>query len=228
MKLQTRVQNMISFESTTQKRALAKPESIPILMRNLVIAIPDSMAALTPRITPLLASGTDREAVMAADLLQMQLSAPSMPIEMRVDILTKLLDAVATGSEPVRLRITSALQEVAAAAMQLPAAAAGHSRVVAALRQRLLDPAAAVRVAAVRGLGELCVRAGDHSSLQLDSDIESNTRTKMIQGLVERLRDCVIDVREAVRIPLSCVSGKQCAFLSPVHGRRPVLEASTN
>eukprot|EP00892_Ulva_mutabilis_P010387 jgi/Ulvmu1/7720/UM039_0026.1 len=197
MALQTRVQNMIAFESATPQRTLAKGSSVPTLLQNLTIAVPKSMAALTPQISPLLDTGSEREAVMAADLLQMQLNSVSMPVGMRMDILSRLLASVASGSEPVRLRIAAALPEIALAAEQLPVSAGGPSRVAEALLQRLLDPAVGVRVAAVRGLGELCSRADGELPLGLDDRIEANTRTKMLNGIVGRLRDCVFDVREA-------------------------------
>lgn len=204
MELQTRVQNLVAFESSSSQRKLLQPDSMLTLLKNLIIAVPRSMGALTPRIAPFLSTGADREAVMAADLLQMQLNAPSMPTDMRVDILSKLLDAVASGSEAVRLRITTALPEITQAAMELPVEAGGQPRIVDALMQRLLDPGAAVRVAAVRGLGHLCTRTSDDElSLRIDGQVESNPRAKMLQGMVERLRDCVVDVREAVRTFLS-------------------------
>lgn len=199
MSLQTRVQNLIAYESATPQRTLAKTSSVPTLLQNLTMAVPNSMAALTPQISPLLATGSDREAVMAADLLQMQLSSESIPVGMRMAILDRLLDAAASGNEPVRLRIVAALPDIAAAAEQLPASASGPSSVAQALLQRLLDPAAGVRVAAVRGLGELCSKAGGELSLGANDVIESGIRIKMLQGLLGRLRDCALDVREAVR-----------------------------
>lgn len=200
MPLQTRVQNLIAFESATPQRTLAQVSSVPTLLRNLTVAVPKSMAALTPQIIPLLATGSDREAVMAADLLQMQLSAPSMPVGMRIDVFNKLLDAAATANEAVRLRIVASLPEMASSAEQLPSSAGGPSRAASTLLERLFDPAAGVRVAAVRGLGELCTTANSEHALGLDDRIESNVRIEMLHGMAGRLRDSVHDVREAVRV----------------------------
>lgn len=200
MAFQTRVQNWIADSINTQECALAKAGSMPTFLQNLTIAVPGSMAALTPKLTGKLASETGSEAVRTADFLKVQLSSASTPSAMRVEILDTLLDSVSSRKEEaVRLRITSALPDIAGAADQLPAAAGGQKRVVSALLNRLLDPAPAVRLTAIRGLGDLCSRAVDEPSLQLDVNIDSNMRTKMIQGIVGRLRDCVIDVREAVR-----------------------------
>lgn len=199
MAFQTRVQNWIADNIDTQECALVKPGSMPTFLRNLTIVVPGSMAALTPKLTGKLDSETGSEAVRTADFLQVQLSAPSTPSAMRVEILSTLLDSVASRKEEaVRLRITSALPDIAGVAEQLPAAAGGQERVVSALLNRLLDPAPAVRATAVRGLGDLCSRAGDETCLRLDANIECNVRTEMMQGIVGRLRDCVIDVREAV------------------------------
>jgi hypothetical protein len=192
-RLQSHIRNTISYTlRLSNKRSDKMPShaSLRNLVHHMSSTVPDSLVSLASDVTRSLHRDSENQAILAVDMLALLL-APEAKLHRNEEahILQHILSAnEALGMPALRLKISNLLPGIAADCSQ----PGEHSRCLRALEGRLLDADAGVRLAAVRGVGEMALVApAQDSATTLDK-------------LLERLRDVAESVRIMVRCCYSC------------------------
>lgn len=170
---------------------ISSNQTLENLVHHLAAAVPALLARVMPKGAEKLGKATEKDALMALELLRLQVSAPSAEDEQRSKYLQQLLDAQANQSERVRLKLTNVVPAMLAVSL------ASHDLrdIEKTLVVLSLDSDPAIRAAAVRALGAVAAAWGDRVR---DGDRPVAEQLELLSRMVDRLRDSVPEVREAV------------------------------
>jgi hypothetical protein len=186
-----------------RKSLITSSQPVENLVHHLTASVPGIVSRIMPKGAGKLGSAPEKDALLAMELLRLQISAPHCNGQMKSKSQQQLMLAQSNKSCRVRLKLANVL----AACSSGTARVQDRGDVEKTLLVLALDSESAVRVAAVRGLGVSASYCGEHiagSSSALGEQLE------LLSRMADRLRDSVPEVREAVRCCAALLCCKRC------------------
>jgi hypothetical protein len=188
--LQTCFRNLVTFKSAVKRSPLNRA-SVQNLVHHVMKAIPNTLLALVPTIAASIRSDSEQEAIMSVEVLaHLYTAGASRKLDASPAILQHLIAASKCLRMAVRLKVVNACSELIKSGCDPN----DEEGIKECLSDRVLDPEATVRAAAIKGLGALCTARG------------AGYGWNILSVIAARLRDSVFEVRDVVRAPAASSS----------------------
>lgn len=202
--VQTRLAAQTLVEGKQKSALLSSSQLVANLIHHLTAALPSLMTSLVPPAATDMANATEKDALDAFELLQLQISAPNPSTKRHETLVRQFLDSGDNASQRVRLKFVNALS----GCLSLPTALSPSMlhEVEQTLVLRFWDPVPAVRAAAIRSMVSFTAAWGEdeHGGADAEGLARSlDAHLDVLDKLILRLMDSVPDVREEVCMPTS-------------------------